>query len=206
MSGSLTKINIWREGLGWKPTTSSEASEIYGRTVSAHEGKFMCELCSQYATFNYLRNRRGGNKSSYFQHPTRSKYCPEKTTSISHDPYLKVNPSGFSLPIKIKLENNTFDVSIGFLPVGEEKVNRLQDENVLIEITASTGESRKYYANNIDFNNDSITYLQVGSFVAEHYKIDCGNKVENTFWPTTVEGVYNTGSLFDKASGKRLPR
>jgi hypothetical protein len=42
--------------------------------------------------------------------------------------------------------------------------------------------------------------------VAEKYRIDSGGKVDKNIWPPIVEGIYAKGSLFDKTSGKRLPR
>ena len=205
MAGSLTRISAWEKGHGWKPTSPDLATLKYGQTIYAREEIFLCELCGQYAGYIHQpKNPRGGYKASYFHHPQGSKSCPEKTTSS--DPYLKVNPLGFSLPVKVKVENGQLEIFIGFMPVGEMVLSKAESEKANCVIRADNKIVKTYSISQSRFLANELTYLSIGDHIAERYKIDSNGSVDKNIWPPSVEGVLARGSLFDNIGGKRLPR
>ena len=192
---SLTRVSIWENEHGWQPTNAQIVAQTHKHSIGIDSKLFLCELCGQYASFV------NGAYTPFFRHPIGSTDCVEKADT----PYLKANPLGFSLPLRIKIENGHLDVQIGFLPVGEAKLNNLQHEGAQLSILIGDRNIKTYNIDHSRFMTDSVSYLSVGANIAERYNIDCGGKVERIFWPTIVEGVYKDGSLFDKTSGKRLP-
>lgn len=199
MAGSLTRISIWSKGHGWQPTNASIVARTYKYGIESYSKMFLCELCNQYVTFVYSEIY-----NPYFKHPKGSDDCEEKTTSV--DPYLTENPLGFSLPIKVKIENGHLEIFIGFLPIGETELEKIANENAKLSICVSNKIIKAYNIDHSRFAPNEVSYLSVGSFIAERYKIDSGGMVEKTLWPPIIEGIYKNGSLFDKASGKKFPR
>ena len=201
MSGSLTRVCSWQDGHGWQPVSAESFAkkQTYKHSISSDKRIFLCELCDQYASFV-----NAGIYKPHFKHPRGSKDCDEKITSS--DNYLKTNPLGFSLPIRIKTEGRRLEIFIGFLPIGEGKLCQIEDERGQIIIYAGNKSIATFNIDSSRLMSDKISYLSVGSNIAEKYRIDCGNKVEKNYWPVDVDGFHRNGTLFDKASGKRLPR
>jgi len=122
MPESLTRVCVWQYGHGWQPVDAESVASKYKYSISSDEKTFLCELCDQYASFVNT-----GNYRPHFKHPKGSKDCVEKITSSNN--HLKTNPLGFSLPIRIDTANCRLEVFIGFLPVGESKLNQIENEH-----------------------------------------------------------------------------
>ena len=201
MAGGLTRVSVWNEGHGWQPITAEEvaAQQTYRHTISNHAEKFLCELCGQYARFQYKKD------TPHFQHPSdKNKNCEDKKSSSNN--YHKTNPLGFSLPIRISIADGNLEIFIGFLPIGESKLNQIENQSGQLIIHASGRVLRTFDINSSRFMSDKISYLSIGPNVSEKYKLDCGGKIDSIYWPTEVDGFRQSGTLFDGASGKRLPR
>lgn len=198
MAASLTRVSIWKEGCGWIPTNASVVAETYKYGISGSK-MLLCELCNQYVDFN-----RGGKYTPHFKHSKRSNDCIEKTTS--NDPYFRENPLGFSLPIKVKIENGHLEILIGFLPIGESMLERMANGGAKLSISIGNKIIKNYNIDHSRFLPDEVSYLSVGANIAEQYRIDCGEMVGKEYWPPIAEVIYRGGSLFNKATGKRLPR
>lgn len=194
----LTHVNMWDDKNGWRRISPGKAFLKYRRTVSADSGLFICELCGQKVAFAV-----GDIKDPYFMHPSGSKDCDEKTTSlISHRNY---NPLGFSLPIKIHLLNEHISVFIGFPPLSVRQLTIAKERNDKVIIQSFNNRiDIEYTLTEERFSTEHIVWLNAG-VISDEYKILCST-VDKYTWPRLVDGVDSQGTLFDIGSGRRLPR
>ena len=112
MAGSLTRVCVWKDGHGWQPVSAESVAlqQTHKHSIKSYTKTFLCELCDQYASFVNT-----GNYRPHFKHPKGSKDCDEKITSSNN--FLKTNPLGFSLPIRISVVDGKLEIFIGFLPI-----------------------------------------------------------------------------------------
>jgi len=200
MAGSLTRVCTWKDGHGWQPISATTVAlqQTYKSSIKSYTKTFLCELCDQYVQFEYKRD------TPFFKHPKGSKDCDEKLTSSNN--YLTTNPLGFSLPIRISIADGNLEIFIGFLPIGESKLNQIENQGGQLKIHVSGRVLRTFDINSSRFMSDKVSYLSIGSNVSEKYKLDCAEKVDRIYWPTEIDGFRQSGTLFDGVSGKRLPR
>lgn len=194
----LTHVNMWDDKNGWRRISPDKALVKYRRTVSADSGIFLCELCGQKVAFAV-----GDIKEPYFMHPSGSKDCDEKTTSLTN--YRNYNPLGFSLPIKIHLLNDHIFVFIGFpsLSIRQLTIAKERNDKVIIQ-SFSNRNDIEYTLTEERFSTEHIVWLNAGE-ISDEYKILCST-VDKFTWPRIVDGIDSQGTLFDVESGRRLPR
>ena len=199
---SLTHVCMWSEN-DWKPITAEEADKLHpGGTVSAHSGLFMCELCNQYVILT------GGTKRRrYFKHSAyeKSKDCPERIIGAGCS--VSYNPQDYDLPIRITgVSSNSFSFELGLIraPI----TNLSKDFQIKIRPLGANdiGTNDVYEYAKERLNRDSITYLPIGYRPFENYMLSFknGNDRLREFWPEKIRGIEPRGTLFEKASGKRL--
>lgn len=197
---SLTHVCMW-SGNGWKRTTAEQAAKLHpGGTISARSGLFMCELCGQYVVLT-----DGDIRARYFRHSANeeSKDCPERTfgpgCTITYD------SREHDLPIRIVRNSvSSFRFEIGLI---RAPISSLPPSfRVEIRPKGVFGASCVFARERL--RCDGITYLPIGERPFEKYILSYQNGSDEllSFWPTETKGVDPSGTLFEKASGKKLPR
>lgn len=195
---SLTHVCMWTDN-NWKPITAEEAAKLHpGGTVSAHSGLFMCELCGQYVTLT-----DGDIRIRYFKHSAyeKSKDCPERTFGPNYS--VSYNPQEHDLPIRItSVSSSSFRFEVGLIRAPIDSLSK----DFRIEIKPKGAADVSYVFTKERLNYDSITYLPIGERPFENYTISFknGNNKLREFWPESIRGVDPSGTLFEKASGKKL--
>ncbi len=204
---ALNHVAIRNEHQSFSSTSPSEAVRLYPMGLSASTGQFMCEVCMQYTTLV-----AGGKNRPHFKHKRGSNDCDEKLT-LERIIYAQTNPLGFSLPIRIKMDSH-LHISIGFLPLSNLSLDQAAKNKAKVNIVpCKTGkvlyEPRSYYIDQLRFSSDRISYIDIGSLIAEQYRLSFTSEgrftVGNEFWPHSIDGFCPAGTLFDGNSGKRLP-
>jgi len=194
---TLTNVSTWDEIQGRIITTAENTAKKHQHSISSNLRQFRCELCNQYVTFI-----NGGVNIPHFKHESGSDFCDQKIIASTN--YTKTNPLGFSLPLKIKIENGKIEICIGFLPLGEQLLDDLEQADEKLNISANDNDIRTFNITHNRFYEDSISYLSVGAEFAEKYKLEYSAKIPKTLWPTIVDGFDKKGTLFDQNSGRRL--
>lgn len=196
---SLTHVCMWSEN-GWKQITAEQAAKLFPlSTVSAHSGLFMCELCGQYVGLT-----KEGQNTRYFHHSSyeKSKDCPERTGktvySISYD------AQEHDLPIRITgVSSTSFRFEIGLIRAPIRSFS--SDFCVVIQ---PTGTDVCYVFQKERLHYDTITYLSIGDqpFSSYSLSIQNGSDTLYRFWPKIVTGIYPQGTVFEKTTGRMLPK
>ena len=185
---------------GWKRITAAEAELQHpGGTVSACSGLFMCELCGQFVTFT-----NGPKKARHFKHSSNeaNKNCPERYASTIGE--IESEEGKHDLPIRLKVINNVeIEFELGFIPIPENLLNQCQSSKIIIR----NGNEHVYHIAE-RFCNDNINYFPIGKEISESYEItlDPENNLLQEYWPKTVEGIFDPGTIFDAATRKKLPK
>ena len=195
---SLTHVCMWSEN-GWKRISAEQAARLHpGGTVSAHSGLFMCELCGQYVTLT-----DGDIRIRYFRHSAyeKSKDCPERTFGASYS--ISYGSEEHDLPIRItSVSSSSFRFEIGLIRAPISSLNR----EFRIEIKPKGISDTSYVFTKERLLFDSITYLPIGERPFEKYTLSFqnGSNKLHEFWPAEIKGIDPEGTLFEKASGKKL--
>lgn len=196
---SLTHICMWSEN-GWKQITAEQAAKLFPlSTVSAHSGLFMCELCGQYVCLT-----SGDVNIRHFRHSSyeKSKNCPERTGNIVYS--LSYNAQEHDLPIRITgVSSNSFRFEIGLLRAPIRSFS--SDFCVVIQ---PTGTDICYVFKKERLHHNTITYLSIGDQPYSSYSLSIQNGSDTLyrFWPKVVTGIDPQGTLFEKATGRILPK
>lgn len=196
---SLTHVCIW-SGKDWTRITADEAAKLHpGGSVSSYSGLFMCELCGQYVSFH-----QGGYQVPHFRHRSaeKSKDCPERTFGSSY--IFHYEATMHDLPMKItNISSNSFSFELGLIQVPQ---SILTDE-FIISITADGQRNSVFKFSSERLNSDGTTFLSIGNIPCSKYLISyTENKKElSKFWPSSINGIDVSGTLFDKKTGKKLP-
>lgn len=198
---SLTHVCKWTEH-GWTRTTAfNEAINHPGGTVSAESGLFMCELCGQNVIFTDGRTR-----DRYFRHSSaeQDKNCKDRTFSDSESYSFRV--SDCELPLKLEvLSRKNFELQLGLPPVPELTLEKHRGRKIIISSPDNQSIRREYSFERI--LEDRITYLPAGNIPCEKYTVTITppDSRLSYFWPENTGGIFSDGTLFDGATGKKLP-
>lgn len=193
---SLTHVCMWSDN-GWKHITAEQATGLrLGGTVSAHSGLFMCELCGQYVILT-----DGDIRARYFKHSAseKSKDCPERTVGYS----ISYGSHEHDLPIRItSVSSSSFRLEVGLIRAPIINFNN----DFRIEIKPKGVFNVSYVFTKERLNYDSVTYLPIGERPFENYTLSFqnGSDILHEFWPPEISGIDPEGTLFEKASGKKL--
>ena len=195
---SLTHVCMWSDN-GWKRITAEQAAKLHpGGTVSAHSGLFMCELCGQYVSLT-----DGAVQTRHFRHSAneKSKNCPERIFGAGYS--ISYSSQEHELPIRITgVSSSSFRFEVGLIRAPISSLSK----DFCIEIKPKGVLDASYVFTKERLNCNSITYLPIGERPFKKYtlnfKTGC-NKLRE-FWPTEINGIDPEGTLFEKASGKKL--
>lgn len=195
---ALTHVCMWTDK-GWSPITAEKAAFLHPKgKVSAYSGLFMCELCGQYVTLT-----DGTVQTRHFRHSAaeKSKNCPERISSAAFS--ITYDSKDHDLPIRISdIKPSSFSFKLGLIRVPIEYLNK----DFRIKITPCGSLDASYTFNKERISPTGTTYLPIGSYPYESYelKLQNGNDELYNFWPQKIKGIDPEGTLFDKASGKKL--
>lgn len=195
---SLTHVCMW-SGNGWMRITAEEAAKLHpGGKVSAHSGLFMCELCGQYVSLT-----DGEVQTRHFRHSAheKSKNCPERIFGAGYS--ISYGSQEHDLPIRITgVSSSSFWLELGLVRAPISSLSR----EFRIEIRPKGVLDTHYVFTKERLNCESITYLPIGERPFEKYTLNLknGNDKLREFWPTEINGIDPDGTLFEKASGKKL--
>lgn len=192
----LTHVCMWSKR-GWDPVTAEEAAHMHpGGTVAARSGLFMCSLCGQYVTLT-----DGNVRDRYFKHSKEelSKDCPDRSSSYSSGTSFIAGQH--ELPIRLVMHSaDSFEFEIGLLPIPEGvPFDRKKQVSIIPRYT----NDEPYVYSLSRLQRDRVTYLSVGSTPASKYQISVDQEV--VFWPSCIEGISTSGTLFDGKSCKKIP-
>lgn len=203
---SLTDVSM-RLGNSWIKTNPDEAWNRYPRTVQAKERLFRCNICGQYVVFAV-----GSKNANHFRHNSGedNKDCEDRT-KYNKDYYGNFRTRIFipkvekhNLPIRLSISSSKIlELEIGLIPIPDNLEKKLFDSTIVIN-GVDTNLKYEYAFERI--NNETTTYLSVGSAPAEKYSINVipfftGLEV---YWPKEIEGIPTTGCLFNEKNGKKL--
>ena len=195
---SLNHVCIWSKH-GWTRITAQRAASLHpGGTVSARSGLFMCELCGQFVEFTDgpIRNRYFRHKNDFL-----SKDCPDRTDSQTQCTSLTFTKESRGLPMRIKiLSSGKFTLEMGFRLPPNFPQRCIDDQKVKINSQYEYSLSR--------LQEGTITYLPVGEVPQAQYRISLEREDSDLaeLWPAVVEGISPKGAMFDRKTGKKLPR
>ena len=158
----------------------------------------MCELCGQYVILT-----DGDIRIRYFKHSAyeKSKDCPERTFGAGYS--ITYSAQEHELPIFITgISSSSFRFELGLIRAPISLLN----EKFRIEIKPKGRYDTAYVFTKERLNNDNITYLPIGEKPFEKYTLTFQNGTDKLreFWPVEIKGMDPEGTLFEKASGKKL--
>ena len=195
---SLTHVCMWSNN-GWERITAEQATKLHpGGTVSSHSGLFMCELCGQDVSLT-----DGAVQTRHFRHSAheKSKDCPERIFGPHYS--RSYGPQEHDLPIRIvDVSASSFRFEIGLIRAPISSLGR----EFCIEIKPNGTVDTSYMFTKERLHCDHITYLPIGERPFEKYTLNFKNGTDklHEFWPTEIRGIDPLGTLFEKASGKKL--
>ena len=120
------------------------------------------------------------------------------------------DPKGYSLPLRIAIENDRYHFEIGFPSLPKEILAYLRDGTIRIKVNttemASAGAETFIYDLTERLSESGLTWLSVGPAHAVDYTVTCqsDNQEVHSFWPDHVLGISEKGTLFESISGKML--
>lgn len=202
----LTHVCEWIVNNGWAHIDIKEAATKYkSGTISAHQHLFMCDLCRQFVTLT-----DGEIRDRYFKHSAEedNKDCDDRTFLENTPNTHQHAAEDHLLPIKLNVKSsNRFTLEIGFLPLPLSLLEKCNSYIIKIKpiptrnswIFSSTSIERLY--------PDTIKYFDIGEVPALKYtiNIDPNNDEIKLYWPARINGIDESGTLFNGDSRKKLP-
>jgi len=181
---------------GWISITAAEAARKHpGGTVSANSGLFKCDICGQYVGFS-----DGQVRDRYFYHSSseQDKNCEDRT--FASGSIAVFNAKSYSLPIRLRIvSNDAFELQMGFFPLPPGTGGDV----FRIEPAGNIGKPFAYNISRLE--ESGLTYLSLGNRPATKYRIVLPGTPGPDVWPEWVDGIPDTGALFDADTGKKLP-
>ena len=191
---ALTNVEMHVGDNQWKSITIDEAIKEYPfEKVSAVSGIFRCKLCKQFVTLT-----APGINSRCFKHSRGDldKDCDDRALSSTISQF---EMQSFIPPIRIEIKNpKLFSLEMGFILPPD-----ITNSKGIIEIKSDDLDSNVSLYDISRLNYDCLTYLKIGSTPSERYLIKCDN--EQIHLSTIVDGIKQTGVLFDYITRKKLP-
>lgn len=199
---SLNHVCIWSEK-GWKRITAQEASDNHPDRggVSYRSGLFRCDLCGQYVGLT-----KEGKNVSHFRHSSDelSKDCPDKIGgAVTRYTFA---PGVHTLPLRLNnIKSTSFELEIGLLPIPTSLFSEVYRSKITISTQQRGGNPLIY--NGTRILKEGLTYLSVGNRISENYYVSCTCASERLreIWPSRIDGIDRSGTLFDGITGKKLP-
>lgn len=197
---ALTHVLMWDDEYGYRPVTVCEAALEHRETVSASRGIFICDICHQNVMFTMGRVR-----PRHFRHDSTAltKDCEQRSVQYEcTQKYWTFQRYLHTLPLRLKQMAGQYRLELGFLALSEESLGLCRGKTLCIN-----GQNSKGILYDIAerLQPECLTWLDVGTVPAESYSLSLedGGALPPR-WPHQVDGV-NEMSLFDAASGKKLP-
>ena len=191
----LRHVCEWSEH-GWVSITATEAARKHpGGTVSADSGLFKCDICGQYVGF-----ADGRVRERYFYHNSseQNKYCEDRTFSTGS--IAVFTAKSYSLPIRLRITSyNAFELQMGFFPLPAGT------KGDAFRIEPAGGVEKPFSYNFSRLEESGLTYLSIGKRPATEYRIVFSETPGADVWPEWIDGIPDTGALFDTDTGKKLP-
>lgn len=183
------------------------ADNIYGKTISYKEKRFICEYCGEYVTFV----TEGKVMKKHFRHSNSnesSKLCELK--SSLNESYSIYERKGLALYIKNK-NNSIYEMFVGFSNIDTIKYDALINENLTVTIKGNKSRSNYclYRFNENNFYKNQLSLKKI-DFFSDKYKIEYStekmNNILKKFWGEEIEGIRERGALFyyNKNGGKKI--
>lgn len=194
---SLTHVCKWTS-YGWKHINAKDAADYCYSTVHAKSGMFMCELCGQYVTFSHACQQ-----IPHFRHNSaeQDKDCEERSKYLrAHSEPFKKESRG--LPLRISFtKQGDFEFELGFMLPPNISVDTLNTCSVVI------APEKLEYSLSLRLQPGKLTYLSAGTTPAPSYEVSIlpDNEALANLWPETVEGIPESGALFDSTTRKKIP-
>lgn len=193
----LQHVCEWIDEHGWVSITAAEAAKKHpGGTVHANRGLFKCDICGQYVGLS-----DGPVRDRYFYHSNSDdKDCEDRTSASGG--IAVFNAKSYSLPIRLRIiSNDTFELQMGFFPLP----SGTRGDVFRIEPAGNDGKPFSYNVSRLE--ESGLTYLSIGkNCPATKYRIVFPGTSVSVGWPEWVDGITDTGTLFDSDTGKKLPR
>ncbi len=197
---ALTHVCVWKDNK-WNSVSLEAAVKQYERGVSSKNSPFSCEICGQKVTLAV------GPKRKYFKHEVKSdiqdKECEDRSKQYETSGFGKIS---HNLPIRLNVKDNDFTFEMGFISLPVEL-----DSNAAIIITANSKNGTAEYKYSAErLNENGTTYLSVGNYIAQEYTVKFENvnniNIIRKYWPEKIHGIDPVGTVFDRQTGKMLPR
>ena len=194
---ALTHVCVWDPVVGFRRITVNEACKLYPFGVSARSGHFVCELCAQ----NVLLTAPGINVQHFRHDPSSpNKECDERQTSFDPTYGRKLQSlSSHNMPLCIELSGASYLLKLGFF---HPPYQNAHCDKIII-----SGNSNQVFIYSFErVETAGTTYFSLGSMPSTGYEIDYVNATPELrkFWPSRVQGVSRSGSLFDCRTGQIL--
>lgn len=201
----LTHVCEWINN-SWVHIDIKDAVSRYrSGTISAHQHLFMCEICRQYVTLT-----DGTVRDRYFKHSAEeeNKDCEDRTFLENTPNFHQHTAEDHSLPIKLNIKSsNRFTLEIGFLPLPLSLLEKCNSHIIKIK-PIPTRNSCFFSSTSIErLYPDTLKYFDIGEVPALKYtiNIDPNNDEIKLYWPASINGIDESGTLFNGDSRKKLP-
>ena len=186
----------------WEKIDAQKASNLYGGATVSYKNKiFYCAVCGNYVTLT----KQSGDRVAYFKHSTLdlNKDCEDRSQSYGLSDNFQKN--SHNLPLKLLIIDNKVSFNLGFPPIPLELQNHIGPFKVKVK---NPIEGRTYKYSNERFNLSKTTYVNVGQSLSEKYdvEVETQSSILKSRWELRDTLYAQTYTLFDKTTGKKLPK
>ena len=196
--------NVWTQDRRgeWVRTTASAMEKVFPHGASATSHIFRCYNCFQYVT--YINT---GDRASHFKHNKweENKDCEDRTFGTGGYAY----GSGITDvpdPMRVQLDGSRAFLEIGFFPVSAEIIEKAAKERMVIRIRGKSGLQDEYRVDRSRFEPHSMTWLRLPFAWALNYSVEFEPMIKAAgIWNIHRTPLKKYGTVFDKATGKRIP-
>lgn len=201
----LEHVSTWNSH-EWIRITAEEADKQYsnGRTVSADEKVFMCDLCHEYVLFTTKqKNKRHFKHSSSAQ----NKECEARTLAIASQGQDFLRKSA-TPPMRINVEHGFIGLEIGFPPMPADLLAQAESMQLQAMVLA---KGKPVLTKDVDahnFSSESIAYYSIGPCFFEEYRFALSREDARNTFPMlnrTFAGLNASGTVFEYQSRRKVP-